>query len=229
MAVRRICSMKRRLKRACAAIVAAAGLTFVCVEPAEAFSDGAAQQEKEREAEAAGPLKEEAPDEAESTPFSMPGNGKLVDDVEDDGTAKQFLSVQTKNGNTFYIVVDRSGNSENVYMLSLVDENDLAEFIEADSEEEPDVEESKPPVLDLETSADTEAEDGQDDEDKKAEKSAGMGAALPVLLALGCGAAGLYYFQVLKPGKEADTKEDEPLEFFSEYENGQEDGDGNEE
>lgn len=221
--------MKRRWRRACAAVLAAAGIASAYAEPAAAFSSENVQQEKEQEAETAGPLKEEAPDETESTPFSMPGNGKLVDDVEDDGTEKQFLSVQTKNGNTFYIVVDRSGNTENVYMLSLVDENDLAEFIEADSEEEAGVEESARPVLDLETSADTEAGDGQEEDDEKPEESRGMGAALPVLLALGCGAAGLYYFKVLKPGKEDGAKEDEPLEFFSEYENGQEDDDGNEE
>lgn len=220
--------MKRRWKRACAAVLAAAGIAFAYAEPAVAFSSENTQQEKEQEAETAGPLKEEAPDETESAPFSMPGNGKLVDDAEDDGTTKQFLSVQTKNGNTFYIVVDRSGNTENVYMLSLVDENDLAEFIEADSEEEADAEESVRPVLDLETSADTEAEDGQEEDDEKPEKSSGMGAALPVLLALGCGAAGLYYFKVLKPGKEDTAKEEEALEFFSEYENEQEE-DGNEE
>ncbi len=51
----------------------------------------------------------------------------LVDDKENDST-KQFLTVQTKNGNTFYMVIDRSGTSENVYMMSLVDEKDLAEF-----------------------------------------------------------------------------------------------------
>ena len=220
--------MKKRWKMACAAVLAAAGIAFAYAEPAAAFSSEDAQQEKEQEAGTAGPLKEEAPDGTGSTPFSMPGNGKLLYDAEDDGTTKQFLSVQTKNGNTFYIVVDRSGNTENVYMLSLVDENDLAEFIEADSAEEADEEESVRPVLDLETSADTEAEDGQEDDTEKPEESRGMGVALPVLLALGCGAAGLYYFKVLKPGKEDTAKEDEQLEFFSEYENEQED-DGNEE
>ena len=52
-----------------------------------------------------------------------------MDDKEND-SSKQFLTVQTKNGNTFYMVIDRSGTSENVYMMSLVDENDLAEFLD---------------------------------------------------------------------------------------------------
>lgn len=71
----------------------------------------------------------------EETPFSTPGNGQLVDDKGNDST-KQFLTVQTKNGNTFYMVIDRAGSSENVYMMSLVDENDLAEFLDETKETE---------------------------------------------------------------------------------------------
>ena len=86
---------------------------------------------------------EETPEETESTPFSVAGNGELLDDITDDET-KQFLTVQTKNGNTFFMVIDRSRNSENVYMLSLIDECDLAEFIE---EEKAEPVEEKPEVI----------------------------------------------------------------------------------
>ena len=58
-----------------------------------------------------------------------------MDDKEND-SSKQFLTVQTKNGNTFYMVIDRSGTSENVYMMSLVDEQDLAEFLDENEETE---------------------------------------------------------------------------------------------
>ena len=34
------------------------------------------------------------------------------------------------------MVIDRAGNSENVYMMSLVDENDLAEFLDETKETE---------------------------------------------------------------------------------------------
>ena len=67
--------------------------------------------------------------ESDSSAFSTPGNAQLVDDKENDDT-KQFLTIQTKKGNTFYMVIDRSSTSENVYMMSLVDENDLAEFLD---------------------------------------------------------------------------------------------------
>lgn len=101
--------------------------------------------ENAEQAETAEQVIEEQPAEqpaAEGTPFSTSGNGQLVDDKEND-SSKQFLTVQTKNGNTFYMVIDRSGTSENVYMMSLVDENDLAEFLgeneEIEKKEEPAV------------------------------------------------------------------------------------------
>ena len=97
--------------------------------------------ENAEQAETAEQVIEEQP-ATEETPFSTPGNGQLVDDKEND-SSKQFLTVQTKNGNTFYMVIDRSGTSENVYMMSLVDENDLAEFLgeneEIEKKEEPAV------------------------------------------------------------------------------------------
>ena len=94
--------------------------------------------ENAEQAETAEQVIEEQPAEqpaTEGTPFSTSGNGQLVDDKEND-SSKQFLTVQTKNGNTFYMVIDRSGTSENVYMMSLVDEQDLAEFLDENEETE---------------------------------------------------------------------------------------------
>lgn len=54
--------------------------------------------------------------ESNNSAFSTPGNAQLVDDKENDDT-KQFLTIQTKKGNTFYMVIDRSSNTENVYMM----------------------------------------------------------------------------------------------------------------
>lgn len=222
--------MKGNLKRMCAAVAAAAGLTFACTVPAAAYSDGAAQQEQALEAEEElWPLEEQGPGETESTPFSMPGNGELVDDG---GTSKQFLTVQTKNGNTFYIVVDRSGSTENVYMLSLVDENDLAEFIEtADSGEDAAALEITEPALDLETSADEEAGDGQEDNaDDGKQEGTGTGVSILVILILGVCAAGICYcLKTARARKEPDSAEEESLEFYNDYEESRGDSPENEE
>ena len=152
-------------------------------------------------------IMEETPEETEATPFSVAGNGQLLDDITDDET-KQFLTVQTKNGNTFFMVIDRSRNSENVYMLSLIDENDLAEFLE----EEPEpVEEEKPAVIIEEPQPEPVAEESQPEPEKA---GMNMGAVLTILV-LGAGVVGgYYYFKILKPKREEEEAESEDLEFY---------------
>ena len=67
-------------------------------------------------------------------PLTPDGNLTLIDDIyqvenyasdESERKDKQFIVVQTKNGNYFYLVIDRSGDTENVYFLNMVDEADL--------------------------------------------------------------------------------------------------------
>ena len=68
----------------------------------------------------------------------------MEDNITDD-SSKEFFTVKTKGGNTFFLVIDRAKNSENVYMLSLIDEYDLQEFLT--DEERNGKEEEKPAVV----------------------------------------------------------------------------------
>lgn len=161
--------------------------------------------EESAEAEPELVIMEETPEETEATPFSVTGNGELLDDITNDET-KQFLTVQTKNGNTFFMVIDRSRNSENVYMLSLIDEHDLAEFIE---EEKTEPVEEKPAV----TVEEPQPEPVQ--EEPQPEKGGmGMGALLAIILLGAGGAGGYYYFKIWKPKREEEEDESEDLEFY---------------
>ena len=76
--------------------------------------------------------------------FTPDGNLTLIDDFlqievpgdeETEQVEKQFITVQSKNGNTFYIVIDRNGETENVYFLNLVDEADLMALMEGEETE----------------------------------------------------------------------------------------------
>ena len=171
---------------------------------------------------------EETPQETEITPFSVAGNGQLLDDITDDET-KQFLTVQTKNGNTFFMVIDRSRNSENVYMLSLIDENDLAEFL---GEDETELEEEKPAVAVEEPRLEPVQEEPRTEPEKG---GMGMGAVLTMIL-LGAGSIGAYYyFKIWKPKREEEEAESEDLEFYDggayvneDRENGKEEGESEE-
>ena len=70
-------------------------------------------------------------------PLTPDGNMDLVDDVEQEAEGKQFLTVQTRNNNTFYIIIDRDKETENVYFLNLVDESDLNALLDDGEEETP--------------------------------------------------------------------------------------------
>ena len=146
--------------------------------------------------------------ESNNSAFSTPGNAQLVDDKENDDT-KQFLTIQTKKGNTFYMVIDRSSNTENVYMMSLVDENDLAEFLD---ETEKDKETEEATVVIPETTPETTPAE-EETEVKKEEKS-GMnvkGLAAIVVAAI-LGFAGIAVYKKHGRSKDEDYVS-EQLEF----------------
>lgn len=66
--------------------------------------------------------------ETEATPLTPDGNATLVDDF---GGNKQLITVTTKAGNYFYILIDRDDEGENtVHFLNQVDDADLFALLE---------------------------------------------------------------------------------------------------
>lgn len=86
------------------------------------------------------PTPTQVPTTSTSTAPTLPdGNLTLVGETTQTETdyagvihQKQFVILQTKTGNTYYLIIDRSVKGENVYMLDMVDEADLLALIEAD-------------------------------------------------------------------------------------------------
>jgi hypothetical protein len=56
--------------------------------------------------------------------FTPGGTGSVVDNASDDD-GKEFFTVETADGNVFYLIVDRHRENENVYLLNAVTEDDL--------------------------------------------------------------------------------------------------------
>ncbi len=158
-----------------------------------------------------------------SSPLTPDGNLELVDDVTQESDGKQFITVQSKNDNTFYIVIDRDKDTDNVYFMNLVDEADLMALME-DGEvtvkctcdtrcEAGDVDTTCPVCknnmvectgVQEEKEADTTTEPTADD----TEKTESKGSSAPILLIIlivGLSAGGaVYYLKFKKP--KTDTK-----------------------
>ena len=80
------------------------------------------------------PTAPKEPDEEPSsgTALTPEGNMSLSDDINSASSdEKQFITVTTKNGNYFYLIIDRAEDGENtVHFLNQVDEADLLALME---------------------------------------------------------------------------------------------------
>lgn len=125
-------------------------------------------------------------------PLTPDGNLTLVDDIdEQDGESyKQFITVITKDGNYFYIIIDRAGDTENVYFLNMVDEADLLALIE-----DMDTIPAQPAPITPEPQPDPEPVEPEPEPEKKD----GMGGIILIVLTLAAGGGAFYYFKILKP------------------------------
>lgn len=172
--------------------------------PAFAFVDTTEVTEKPVQV-----IEEAEPTEEEKIPFTIAGNGEVEDNIVDD-PSKEFFTVKTKGGNTFFLVIDRARNSENVYMLSMIDEYDLQEFLD-DEERNGKQEEETPAVVLPETKP--ESTPDVEIEEPKEESSGGMNKILLLVFVAALGGAGaFFYFYIYKPKPKEETPQSENLE-----------------
>lgn len=66
----------------------------------------------------------------ETSPLTPDGNLTVVDDILIEN--KQFITVHSRSGADFYIIIDRSRDADNVYFLNQVDDIDLFALLESE-------------------------------------------------------------------------------------------------
>lgn len=152
--------------------------------------------------------------ETEPQPLTPEGNMELIDNIEGDAAGdKQFIVVQSRGGDYFYIVIDKAAQGENtVHFLNQVDEADLMSIIEDEQKEiAPAVcsctdkcaagsVNTACPVCstDMSKCAGKEAATAPEDEPQPKEKNSMGGLVIFLIVAL-LGGGALYYFKIMKP------------------------------
>ena len=171
--------------------------------------------------------------EPEGVPLTPEGNATLVDDFYGD---KQLITVTTKAGDYFYILIDRANEDAEtaVHFLNQVDEEDLLALMEdGETQEEPVVctcaekcqagaVNTSCPVCSVNMSECAGAEPEAEPEPEPEEESGGGGALALVLVLLVLGGGGAFaYIKFIKPKQAAKASADPDDYDFEdeEYEN----------
>lgn len=213
----------RKLSKKLAAAVLAAAMmvgtsmtAFAYVDPgaAETAAEAVTESSTSDTGQEQNAEEEAVLEESSDTAFSTPGNAQLEDDITEDST-KEFLTITTKNNNTFYLVIDRSANTENVYMLSQIDENDLQEFLDSEgttenSSNQPSIVLEETEKQTNETVEETKPEEKGTEESKPSQNMAGL---FGILLLAGAGAGAYYYLKIRKKKEQEENDDSEGLEL----------------
>lgn len=189
---------------------------------------------------------EEASTEAETRsendtrPLTPNGNLTLVDDIGSQvGQGRQFITLVTKSGNYFYLIIDRNDKGEeNVHFLNMVDEEDLFALMDekqvADYKAAQNEKDDAAAATVATPSVSGAVQDSAPDPKVKEKKPVHPLSLVGVVIALAASVIGYLYLQskkkqtaALRPDPDADyvdEDDEETYEFPEDDETDEEDG-----
>ena len=155
------------------------------------------------------------------------GNLTLVDDYHtnySDGSGQQFITLVSKSGATFYLVIDRnSKGAQTVHFMNLVDEADLLALMEEEAADAYTAEKEAAAQAELDRlkaeeeakKAEEEAATAEPPKENKITKYAGAFLGIVALIALAAG--GIFYaFAKQKQKKQAEKEALDPDANYTE-------------
>ena len=155
------------------------------------------------------------------------GNLTLVDDYHtnySDGSGQQFITLVSKSGNTFYLVIDRNRKgAQAVHFMNLVDEADLLALMEEEAADAYTAEKEAAAQAELDRlKAEEEAKKAEEEaatagqpKENKVTKIASGFLGVVVLIALAAG-GGFYAFAKQKQKKQAEKEALDPDANYTE-------------
>ncbi len=153
------------------------------------------------------------------------GNLTLVDDIgSSTGEGQQFITLVTKAGNYFYLIIDRNEKGEeNVHFLNMVDEADLIALMDEDQVAEYQADQGTAATEATESEASTEDTSADADQDNVSEPEVTEKRSVNVLpiafvaiILAACG--GGYFYLQTKKKKAAEQKPDPDADYRDEDE-----------
>ncbi len=156
------------------------------------------------------------------------GNLTLVDDFgERNGEGQQFVTLVTKNGNYFYLIIDRDEKGEEtVHFLNLVDERDLFALMEDDEKaayesqlaaEQAAREAAEKAAAEAASQIGESETQKPEDEPAKEGKKTNM-APILIIIVLMAAAGGGWFFMQTKKKKKAESAPDPDADYTDEDE-----------
>jgi len=146
---------------------------------------------------------------SEPNPFTPEGQASVLDNANSDDE-KEFFTFTTPEGNVFFLIVDRQRDSDNVYFLNAVTEQDLIALAEQAGQEVSGS--GGIPVSTNEQTPDEwqSAEPEPAEPDAPASKRGGGNGTLIFLLVAAAIAGGVgYYFKIVRPKQQATSDYDD--------------------
>ena len=155
------------------------------------------------------------------------GNLTLVDDYHtdySDGSGQQFITLVSKSGATFYLVIDRNAKGQQtVHFMNLVDEADLLALMEEEDADAYTAEKEAAAQAELDRlkaeeeakKAEEEAATAEPPKENKITKYAGAFLGIVALIALAAG-GGFYFYRQQMQKKQAEKEALDPDANYTE-------------